>query len=515
MQQAVERLYQALSNQEKIIIVGDFDVDGATSVALLMRGLTQIGFAHVHFVVPDRFRLGYGLSKVLVEEIAWQKPQLIVTVDNGIASFEGAAYAKVLGIEVIITDHHLPAEQLPEAVAIVNPNQADCAFPSKALAGVGVAFFLLIALRAFLREQGYFAGRTEPNLSVFLDLVALGTVADIVPLDYVNRLLVMQGITRIRQGKAQPGILALLQVVGKNHRSLSTMDLGFAVGPRINAAGRLDDMTQGIMLLLTQSTELAQELAQMLDDFNRERRSIEQKMQAQALQFTQNLQLEDNLPRGVCLFNASWHQGVVGLVASRIKERIHRPVFAFALDEDGELKGSGRSIAGVHLRDVLVSVATKSPGLLGRFGGHAMAAGLSLPKAHLQAFEQTLNHVLQQVEESVFESTLQTDGELQEEDFNLYTAQALRDIPWGAQLPEPLFEGEFYLHRVNVFAERHMRLQMSVHGDILRSYSAILFNCQPEHMFLLQASHARFLYRLAVNDYRAELNLQLIIEQVI
>lgn len=517
MDKAVERLWRALSAQEKLLVVGDFDADGATSVALLMKGFAVLGFEKLEFVVPDRFRYGYGLSPEIVDDIAPLKPALLVTVDNGIASLEGVARANRYGIDVIITDHHLPAAQLPDALAIVNPNQPDCAFPCKNLAGVGVAFYLLMALRKKLRDEKWFeqTHRAEPNLADFLDLVALGTVADVVPLDEINRILVSQGIKRMRAGRARAGIRQLLQVAGKDYRYLTSSDIGFNLAPRLNAAGRLDDMSQGIMLLLTESDELAQELALMLDDLNRDRRSIEQQMQREAAKLIdEQIAQFDVVPKGVCLFHPEWHQGVVGLVASRTKERLHRPVIAFALAENGELKGSGRSIAGIHLRDVLDAVATKHKGLLNRFGGHAMAAGLTLEREKLPLFQKAFDDELQLLSERLFEQVLETDGELECDAFNLYVAQMLQDIPWGAQLPEPLFEGVFYLHRSSVLAGKHLKFWVSLDGNVEQAYEAILFNAKERHHACMMHPTMQLLYRLSVNVFRGQQSLQLIVEDV-
>lgn len=514
---AVNRLYQALLLQQKIIVVGDFDADGATSVALLMQGLSALGFMHLQFVVPDRFRYGYGLSIDIVHDIAQQQPDLIITVDNGISSVDGVAQANAYGMEVIITDHHLPAANLPNACAIVNPNQFGCPFPSKALAGVGVAFYLLMALRKKLRDEAWFekCGINEPNLADYLDLVALGTVADVVPLDEINRILVSQGIKRIRAGRARAGIRQLLLAAGKDHRYLTSSDMGFSLAPRLNAAGRLDDMTQGIWLLLTESDDLAHELAMMLDDLNRDRRDIEWQMQQEAVVLLeQQINQLTVLPKGICLFHPEWHQGVVGLVASRTKERLHRPVIAFAKAENGELKGSGRSIKGVHLRDVLDAVASKHQGLLTRFGGHAMAAGLSLPEQHLAAFQQAFDAQLQALDASLFEALLETDGEVEQSALNLTIAQQLRDFPWGAQLPEPLFDGVFYLHRHDVIANKHLKMWVSLAGTAEQTIEAILFQAKEHHHACCKASKVRLLYRMSVNVFRGQQTLQLIVEDV-
>lgn len=514
MAQAVARLWQALQQQQRIVVVGDFDADGATSVTLLMLGLQRLGFEQLQFVVPDRFRYGYGLSVAIVDDVLALKPDLLITVDNGISSVEGVQHARQLGMDVIITDHHLPADSLPDANAIINPNQPGCAFPSKALAGVGVAFYLLMALRRHLREQNWFdVQRPEPNLAEYLDLVALGTVADVVPLDACNRILVMQGIQRIRAGRARPGIRQLLQMAGKDYRFICSSDIGFAIAPRLNAAGRLDDMAQGIMLLLTESEELAAELALMLDDLNRDRRDIEQQMQVEARQLVDQLvQQYQQVPRGLCLFHQEWHQGVVGLVASRLKERLHRPVIAFARAENGELKGSGRSIPGVHLRDVLDAVASAHPGLLTRFGGHAMAAGLTLEVTQLAAFEQAFTQQLAALDAVVFEPLLETDGEVEADALNLYVAQLLRDIPWGSRLPEPLFEGRFFVHDSRVLAGRHVKLRLSADGKQPHALDAIWFNANPDYLTGSLPSQLDILYRLSVNHFRGVQTLQLIVE---
>lgn len=522
MHQAIDRLLVALIEKQKIIIVGDFDADGATSTALAMLVLEKMGFDHVGFMVPNRFEYGYGLSEVIVDELAWQKPHLLITVDNGISSVKGVAKANHLGIDVIITDHHLPGIELPAAVAIINPNQSECNFPGKNLAGVGVVFYLLIALRKRLRETGWFEqqGITEPNLASYLDLVALGTVADVVPMDFYNRILVAQGIKRIRNGYMRPGIRHLLQVASKDYRYLSSVDLGFAVGPRLNAAGRLDDMTQGIMLLVTESEALAGELAQALDDFNRDRRVIEQQMQKEALliveEMTANLK---EIPRGFCLFHQEWHQGVVGLVASRLKEKFHRPVIAFARAEgtdQHEIKGSGRSIKGIHLRDVLDEIASAHPGLLNKFGGHAMAAGLSLEADQLQRFQQAFEQVLQNIQDnSLFESVIESDGEIENKDMNLYTAQLIRDaMPWGQQLPEPLFDGIFYLKNQRIVGTRHLKMQVVLNAEDTNGIDAIHFSCDENIWPNLHAKKVAMVYRLSINHYRGEQTLQLIVDDI-
>jgi single-stranded-DNA-specific exonuclease len=517
MQLAVERLWAALQLQQKIIIVGDFDADGATSSALAILGLKELGFANVNFVVPNRFEYGYGLSEAIVEELAWQKPELIITVDNGISSIAGVDKANALGVDVIVTDHHLPGQQMPAALAIINPNQNGCLFPGKALAGVGVFFHLLIALRKFLREQEWFArqGRAEPNLANYLDIVALGTVADVVPMDFYNRILVAQGIKRIRAGMMRPGIRQLLQVAEKDYRYLSSVDLGFALAPRLNAAGRLDDMTQGIMLLTTASEDLAFELAKTLDDFNRDRRIIEQQMQIEAMQIVDSIMQDiEEIPRGFCLYHPDWHQGVVGLVASRIKEKFHRPVIAFANADNGELKGSGRSIKGIHLRDLLDDIATSNPSLLDKFGGHAMAAGLSLAASSFDDFQKAYIAALGRIEDTaLFEAMIESDGAVEAKDMNLFTAQLLRDsMPWGQQFPEPVFDGTFYVKSRRALGEKHLKLQLSYESDNKALIEAILFNTDANQWMEQPLKKVFVVYKLAVNHYRSEQSLQLMIQ---
>lgn len=516
MQAAVERLYQAFLKREKIIIVGDFDADGATSVAVLMQGLQQLGFSQLQFEVPDRFVYGYGLSTAIVDDIAYQQAQLLITVDTGISSVEGVARAAELGMDVIVTDHHLPTDKLPEACAIVNPNQPGCDFPSKALAGVGVAFYLLIGLRQYFREQGVFTNKqAEPSLVDLLDLVALGTVADVVPLDYLNRILVKQGVARMRAGRMRKGIAALFQVAGKDHRFLASSDLGFAIAPRLNAAGRLDDMSQGVMLLLSESEEMARELAVLLDDYNKERKLIQQQMQQQAEQQLQNIAInEQALPKGLCLYDPEWHQGVVGLIASRLKERFHTPVIAFAEAEDGSLKGSGRSIAGVHLRDTLDAIAKRYPSLLDKFGGHAMAAGLTLAKEDLPRFSAAFAEQLELFDDDLFSPVLYSDGALSEQDMNLYVAQALRDFPWGAGMPEPLFDGVLVVHESRVLQEKHIKLRLSLDGKKEKAVDAMLFFAEERHFQLLSEPELHAYFRLDINFFRGQQNLQLIVQEL-
>ena len=509
---ASARLARAVTGDEPILVVGDFDADGATSTALALRGLRALGARRVDYLVPNRFEFGYGLTPEIVEVAAQRRPALIVTVDNGIASLAGVARARALGIDVIVTDHHLPGEALPEAVAIVNPNRPGDPFPGKALAGVGVLFYVLIALRQRLREDGWFDGaaRREPNLAQWLDLVALGTVADVVPLDHGNRILVEQGLRRIRAGRACPGILALLRAARREPARAVASDLGFAVGPRLNAAGRLEDMSLGIECLLTDDPGEARRLAAELDALNQARREIEGDMQAQAEAAVRRLQLDGEPRWGLTLYRDDWHQGVVGLVASRLRERTHRPVVAFARADDKTLKGSGRSIPGLHLRDALAWVDSHHPGLIERFGGHAMAAGLSLPGDHLGDFEQAFDAAVRALlDPEALQPVLYSDGELRPDDFRLDTARALRDLaPWGQGFPEPLFDGWFRLLDQRVLQERHLRLQLAPRDAPDRRLAAICFNADltawPAPGALVQLA-----YHLDVNWWRDSESLQL------
>jgi len=519
LQAATQRLAAAAQVQQSVLIVGDFDADGATSSALMLLALRAMGFKSVDFLVPNRFDYGYGLTPEIVDLAAGKSPDLIITVDNGISSVEGVARANKLGIEVIVTDHHLPGSQLPDAVAIVNPNQQGCDFPSKNLAGVGVAFYLLIALRTELRQQQWFDQQqiAEPNLSQWLDLVALGTVADVVPLDQVNRALVHQGLLRIRSGHSRPGIQALLRIAGKNPARLVATDLGFALGPRLNAAGRLDDISLGIQCLLCDDPQQALHTAQELDELNQDRKSIETGMQQQALAIVEQLGLEDkSMPAALCLFQPDWHQGVVGLLASRIKEKYHRPVVAFARGDNGELKGSSRSIPGLHIRDALDAVATQNPGLITKFGGHAMAAGLSLTEDKLAEFEQAFQ---QQVAELISEDDLQarlvTDGSLDAHQLSMHTAELLRDAgPWGQQFPEPCFQGDFHIVQQRIVGEKHLKLVLSPSNQPEIAIDAIWFNIDTARWPNHQAEIVHCVYRLDINEFRGVENLQLMVQHL-
>ncbi len=512
--EAADLLADAIEGEARVLIVGDFDADGATSCAMAVSVLQQMGLREVAYLVPNRFEFGYGLTPEIVEMAAAQMPDLIVTVDNGISSIEGVSAAQAMGISVLITDHHLPGQVLPTADVIVNPNQPGCPFPSKALAGVGVMFYVLSALRAALRSRGWFnaEGIEEPNLGDALDLVALGTVADVVPLDRNNRILVAAGLARIRSGRARPGIEALFEVAGRDHHSASASDLGFIVGPRLNAAGRLDDMSIGIECLLAESSAAARGFAEKLHQLNRERRDIEQSMQEDALTQLQTLELETTeLPFAMTLYDPSWHQGVIGILASRIRERIHRPTLVFADAGEGLLKGSGRSITGLHLRDVLDQVATRHPGLLTKFGGHAMAAGLTLAKDDLERFRQALEDtVADALDHTPPEQTEESDGGLAPGDFGLPLADELsRGGPWGQHFPEPLFDGQFDVRSHRIVGEKHLKLTLDVEGVEI---AGIAFNIDVEEWLAAPLREMGALYRLDVNEYRGERSAQLVIQ---
>lgn len=516
LDQAVDLLQIALAEGRRILIVADFDADGATSCATAVRGLRLLGAADVCYVVPNRFKFGYGLTPEIVEVASRSDPWLLVTVDNGISSIEGVAAAKRAGIRVLVTDHHLPGAELPAADAIVNPNQPGDTFPSKNLAGVGVIFYVLLALRARLRETNWFATHSiaEPNLAQLLDLVALGTVADVVPLDHLNRILVSQGLARIRQGACCEGIKALLAIAGRQQQRLIANDLGYAVGPRLNAAGRLEDMSLGIECLLADDAAVAKTIAEKLDLLNRERREIENQMQEQAMATLATMKLEaiTALPSGVCLFDETWHQGVIGILASRVKDKLHRPVIAFAAAGGDEIKGSARSIAGLHIRDALDAIATRHPGLLHKFGGHAMAAGLSLKRNNFNAFRAAFEEeVARQLNDELLESVVYTDGELRQEDLCVELAECLREAgPWGQAFPEPLFDGIFDVLERRLVAEKHLKLTLR-HADGIKIVSAMAFNTQDDITFA-QRQRVHVAYRLDVNDYRGERTPQLVVE---
>lgn len=522
IEQAVKLLYDSLLRQDKILIIGDFDADGATSTVLGILCLRAMGFQKVDYLVPNRFEYGYGLTPEIVEVAKSRNPDLIITVDNGIASNEGVSAARGYGIKVLVTDHHLPGEQLPDANCILNPNQPGCEFPSKALAGVGVAFYLMLALRTYLREKSWFEEQQipEPNMASYLDIVALGTVADVVPLDENNRRLVKHGLNIIRSGRSRPGILALLEIAGRNYQTTVASDLGFAVGPRLNAAGRLDDMSLGIECLLAEDGNAARQMAVQLDNLNKDRKSIEQSMQDQALQTLDKIPLEKAASRpGICLYDSQWHQGVIGILASRIKERFHRPTIVFAdasVDgkDDGLIKGSARSIEGLHIRDLLDLIATRNPELLSKFGGHAMAAGLEIRKADFEAFTQVFVSELEAVlKPEMLENKTITDGELSQDCFNLEFASLLREAgPWGQGFPEPCFNGEFSVISQRLLGEKHLKLVLAIPESQL-VIDAIAFNIEAEK-WQHEVESVDIIYRLDVNEFRGICSPQLMIQDI-
>ncbi|WP_039055306.1 single-stranded-DNA-specific exonuclease RecJ [Enterobacter sp. Bisph1] len=515
---AVAQLFNALREGLRIIVVGDFDADGATSTALSVLALRALGCENVGYLVPNRFDDGYGLSPEVVDQAHARGAQLILTVDNGISSHAGVARAHELGIPVVVTDHHLPGDTLPDAEAIVNPNLRDCEFPSKSLAGVGVAFYLMLALRAFLRDNGWFEARglAIPNLAELLDLVALGTVADVVPLDANNRILTWQGLSRIRAGRCRPGIKALLEIANRDAQKLVASDLGFALGPRLNAAGRLDDMSVGVALLLCDNLGEARQLASDLDALNQTRKEIEQGMQAEALTLCQQLERSgETLPGGLAMYHPEWHQGVVGILASRIKERFHRPVIAFAPAGEGVLKGSGRSIQGLHMRDALERLDMLYPGMMLKFGGHAMAAGLTLEESRFDAFQQRFGDLVTEwLDPALLQGEILSDGPLTAQEMTLDVAEMLREAgPWGQMFPEPLFDGEFRLLQQRLVGERHLKVMLEpVGGGPL--LDGIAFNvdttCWPDN----GVRQVNIAYKLDVNEFRGNRSLQLIIEHL-
>lgn len=515
---AVEILYNAFREGIRIIVVGDFDADGATSTALSVLGMRALGCDNISYLVPNRFEDGYGLSPEVVDQAKARGAQLIVTVDNGISSHAGVAHAKTLGIPVIVTDHHLPGDTLPDAEAIINPNLRDCEFPSKSLAGVGVAFYLMLALRTFLRDKGWFDERNiaPPNLAELLDLVALGTVADVVPLDANNRILTWQGLSRIRAGKCRPGIKALLEISNRDPQQLAASDLGFALGPRLNAAGRLDDMSVGVALLLCDNLGEARVLASELNALNQTRKEIEQGMQAEALILCEKLERSsETLPGGLAMYHPEWHQGVVGILASRIKERFHRPVIAFAPAGDGTLKGSGRSIQGLHMRDALERLDTLYPDLMIKFGGHAMAAGLSLEEHKFEQFQQRFGELVTEwLDPALLQGEVISDGPLSAAEMSMEVAQLLRDAgPWGQMFPEPLFDGRFRLLQQRLVGERHLKVMVEpVGGGPL--LDGIAFNidttCWPDN----GVREVELAYKLDINEFRGNRSLQIIIDDI-
>ncbi len=516
--QAVDMLVRALADNRRLMVVGDFDADGATSTALMVLAMRQIGAEHIEFLVPNRFEDGYGLSPEVVEQARARGAEIIVTVDNGISSHAGVTLAHQHGIPVLITDHHLPGETLPAADAIVNPNLTGCGFASKSLAGVGVAFYLMLALRARLHDDGWFALKNlqAPKLAELLDLVALGTVADVVPLDANNRILVHQGISRIRAGRCRPGIRALAEVANRETPRLCASDLGFALGPRLNAAGRLDDMSVGVALLLTDDLAQARMLAGELDALNQTRREIEQGMEVEALELCRQMELnQQEMPFGLAIYHEEWHQGVVGILASRIKERFHRPVIAFAPAGEGLLKGSGRSVAGLHMRDLLERLDTLHPGMILKFGGHAMAAGLSLELAQFEPFRQHFAALVDEwLDPALLDGVIWSDGELGGQELSLTTAEMLRDGgPWGQAFPEPLFDGKFRILQQRLVGDKHLKLMVEpvAGGPLL---DGIAFNIDNTLWPDNSVRVVELAYKLDVNEYRGNRTVQLLIQHL-
>ena len=496
-------LADAIATGKRLLIIADYDSDGATACAVAMRALRDFG-ATVDYLVPNRFEYGYGLTPEIVRLAAERRPDIIITVDNGISSVAGVEEARKLGVEVLITDHHLPGEELPDAACIVNPNQPGCSFPSKNLAGVGVIFYVMLALRAELRNRGTYTNKPEPNLARLLDLVALGTVADVVKLDDNNRILVHQGLRRIRAGRASAGIAALLQVGGRKPERAATYDLGFVAGPRLNAAGRLDDMALGIECLLTDNADQAFKLAQQLDTLNRERRAIEADMLESAESITQDLNLESQDCFSICLHDPDWHQGVIGILASRLKDKFHRPVIAFAEGHEGELKGSGRSIPGLHLRDAIDLVSKREPELIKKFGGHAMAAGLTIDSAHLPRFRECFEAVCNELlTPALLTRVIETDGALKASEASLELAQLMRTEVWGQAFPDPSFQGEFEVAQQRIVGEKHLKLRLAQDG--LSFEAMMFFHADPLPDRVLAV------YRLDVNEYNGNTSLQLLL----
>ncbi|WGE59670.1 single-stranded-DNA-specific exonuclease RecJ [Actinobacillus equuli] len=515
---AVELLIEAYKQQSRIIIVGDFDADGATSTALALPALRQLGFENVDYLIPDRFSQGYGLSLAVAEMVLVKGTDVVMTVDNGISSFEGIDLLKEHGIKVLVTDHHLPAESLPNADAMVNPNLADCSFPSKSLAGVGVAFYVMLALRGKMRELGCFKEK-EPNLAELLDLVALGTVADVVPLDHNNRILVHQGLNRIRSGHCRAGILALAEVSKRDLSSLQASDLGFAIAPRLNAAGRLENMSLGVELLIADNMEIARQLAFELDSLNQTRKEFEQEMKTEALAICANLPslMQKEQAHGIVLYQADWHQGVIGILASRIKDQFHRPVIAFAQEsEDSEcLKGSARSIAGLHMRDLLERIDSLYPDLIIKFGGHAMAAGLTIHQENFLRFQKIFDEIINEIiEPEQLQGVIYTDGELAPSELNIEIAELLQQAgPWGQNFPEPTFEGEFRLLQQRILGGKHLKLMVEQPNGGL--FDAIWFNADLRYFPDLSIKQVKLIYKLDINEFRGNKSLQLRVDTLI
>lgn len=518
LNEAAKLIADAMQQDKSILVVGDFDADGATSTSVCLLALRMMGASKVDYLIPNRFDYGYGLSPEIVAVAASKRAQLLITVDNGISSLEGVAAANALGMQVVITDHHLPGHELPKAAAIVNPNQPGCQFASKSIAGVGVAFYLMTVLRAELRRRNWYQAHAiaEPNLGTLLDIVALGTVADVVALDTNNRILVEAGLQRVRSGRCRVGITALLEVAKRNPARIVASDFGFAVGPRLNAAGRLDEMALGVETLLCDDIMYARRMAAELDSLNQERRELEVGMQQEALKSLEYLKLnEEQLPWGIALFQQDWHQGVIGILASRIKDKYHRPVIAFADAGNGEIKGSARSIKGLHMRDLLELVNSRHPGLICKFGGHAMAAGLTLKSGGFATFAKAYDAaVREQLKPEQLTGELWSDGELTPTELTLEIAQLLRHAgPWGQSFEEPLFDGYFKIIQQRIVGERHLKLVLETQcGTVM--LDAIAFNVDLHTWPDATIQHARIVYKLDVNEYRGNFTLQLMVEQI-
>ena len=512
---AVDLLLHHRDHGSRIVVVGDFDADGATSTALVVRQLRRLGFPDVQFIVPNRFQFGYGLTPEIVRLVAERRPQLIVTVDNGMSSHAGVLEARAFGIDVLITDHHLPGATAPSAAAIVNPNAADESFASKALAGVGVAFYTMAALTREMMSRGLVP--SSATVAELLDLVALGTVADLVPLDYNNRILVHQGLRRIRAGRCVPGIRALIEAAERTLSQVIAADLGFQIGPRLNAAGRLDDMTIGIQCLLADDLTEARVLAARLTQLNRDRRELEQRMQQEALATLADMRAEDPaLPLGLCLFDETWHQGVVGLVAARVKDRLHRPVIAMARGDEQMLKGSARSVPGVHIRDVLDAIAAREPDLIDKFGGHAMAAGLSVRAERLERFQAAFDEEVRRwLAPDAIAGVIDSDGELSAVELCLDTAQALRAAgPWGQAFPEPLFDGHFCVRETRVLGDRHLKLKLALDNGVACEAIAFRHFDDDDACVVRPDQRVQLAYRADINHYNGTDRLQLVVEHV-
>lgn len=523
MDAAVQLLETALERQQRILIVADFDADGATSCVVALTALRQFGYENTDYIVPNRFDYGYGLTPEIVELAQTKNPDLIITVDNGISSIAGVEAARVAGIKTLITDHHLPGKEAPNADAIVNPNQEGCEFPSKSIAGVGVIFYVLLSLRAKLRENNYFEqkGIEEPKLADLLDLVALGTVADVVALDRNNRILVSEGMRRIRAGRTRPGIKSLLEISNRSSARLTASDLGFSIGPRLNAAGRLDDMSTGIECLLTKHDGSAYKLALQLDSMNKDRKQIEGDMREQAFKFLQEFSLGDSEPpAALCIYDARWHQGVVGILASRVKEKFNRPVIAFADAGDSagsEIKGSARSIKGFHIRDALDAVASRNPGMISKFGGHAMAAGLSLEKEKLQEFTEAFQEqAASLLTEELLLAQVLSDGEIAENEFSMETAaELIKAGPWGQEFPEPVFDGKFKVIQQRRVGDNHLKLVLAPEFSQQHTIDAIAFNIDEHDWPDANMSSIEIAYRLDINEFRGNQSLQLMVEHIL